>query len=334
MDVAMTVLPVQDNSQLDLDRAEIAALINRETACFQAMDAEGWADCYVHTPENCNVGASAAFGVNVLKGWNTIKEDMLQAFGAGQTPCNMAEFRKENMQISVEGDMAWVVYDGWMRSGEGSEVESFETAIVKRTNQGWKIVYNAFAHLRESRTSPDKIALDAKGTIVWSTPTSEQALKDHPALTVSHGRVRARRTDWDKVLQDAIERAGALHSFYRHQDFMDANGSPFRVPIILGEDDTGAAIICTLEVKNGVTYLSTNGMADLERRLSVAQIVFGLSPGQIALAKRIASGESMIKAAATMEVSVNTARTHLKRIYEKTGVNTQTALVRLLLSVG
>ena len=33
-------------------------------------------------------------------------------------------------------------------------------------------------------------------------------------------------------------------------------------------------------------------------------------------------------------ISTNTARTHLSRIYDKTCVNSQPALVRLLLSVG
>jgi DNA-binding CsgD family transcriptional regulator len=63
-------------------------------------------------------------------------------------------------------------------------------------------------------------------------------------------------------------------------------------------------------------------------------MIFGLSPGQMALAARIASGESLTDAAKTQQISINTARTHLKRIYDKTGVNSQTALVRLLLSVG
>ena len=35
-----------------------------------------------------------------------------------------------------------------------------------------------------------------------------------------------------------------------------------------------------------------------------------------------------------MGISVNTAKTHLKRMFDKTGVHAQPALVRLLLSVG
>ena len=36
--------------------------------------------------------------------------------------------------------------------------------------------------------------------------------------------------------------------------------------------------------------------------------------------------------ATEMKITPNTARTHLNRVFEKTGVRTQTALVRVLLS--
>lgn len=52
------------------------------------------------------------------------------------------------------------------------------------------------------------------------------------------------------------------------------------------------------------------------------------------LARHIAMGESVKGAAEKLGISVNTARTHMTRLYEKTGVRSQAALVRLLLSVG
>ena len=246
----------------------------------------------------------------------------------------MTDFRKDDMQITVDGNTAWVIYDGWTQSEDGSDSDSFEAVILNRTTDGWRIVYNSFVKTRVTRTAPGQIALDAMGQLVWATPAAEGALRNHPALTVSQGRLRARRRDWDKILQGAISRAGALHSFFHHQDFLDTNGSPFRTPVVLGEDDEGAALVCSLLVMNGLTYLDIDPAADLDRRLAAAQMVFGLSPGQMALATRICSGESLTSAAEHLGISINTARTHLKRIYDKTGVNGQTALVRLLLSVG
>lgn len=85
------------------------------------------------------------------------------------------------------------------------------------------------------------------------------------------------------MLQSAIARAGKLHGYFHHQDYLETAGAPFRTPVVLGEDETGAAIVCSLMVMDGLTYLDIDPAADLDRRLAVAQMVFGLSPGQMAL---------------------------------------------------
>ncbi|NNF23793.1 MAG: helix-turn-helix transcriptional regulator [Rhodobacteraceae bacterium] len=316
------------------DHAAIAALIHRETTSFRNLDFDGWAACYVHAPRTCSVSVTPGMGVTVLRGWEAIRDDMLEAMAPGRTPCGMTDFRQENMQIMINCDIAWVVYDGWMRSDTGSEVNSIETTVAERTSEGWRIVYASFAHLRETQGAPDRIAVDGSGHLLWSGPAAADALRSHPALTISHGRLRARRRDWDKVLQATLARAGALHGFFQHRDFFDETGAPFRTPVVMGEDENGAAMVCSLLVMDGVTYVDIDPTTDLKRRLAASQAIFALSPGQMALAARIASGESLTDAAVSLGISINTARTHLKRIYEKTGVSSQTALVRLLLSVG
>jgi DNA-binding CsgD family transcriptional regulator len=51
------------------------------------------------------------------------------------------------------------------------------------------------------------------------------------------------------------------------------------------------------------------------------------------LAERIVAGEELPAAARTLGVSVNTVRTQLQRIFDKIGVRSQPALVRVLLSI-
>ena len=89
-----------------------------------------------------------------------------------------------------------------------------------------------------------------------------------------------------------------------------------------------------VSVRDGTTYLQFDSDGALDRRLSVAQAVFGLSDGQLRVARHIANGAGLKSTAEALGISVNTARTHLSRLYEKTGVSSQTALVKLLLSVG
>jgi len=57
---------------------------------------------------------------------------------------------------------------------------------------------------------------------------------------------------------------------------------------------------------------------------------FGLTPAESRLLNQLAKGDTISKAAASLEVSEHTIRTHLQNIFAKTGVSRQTELIALL----
>ena len=59
--------------------------------------------------------------------------------------------------------------------------------------------------------------------------------------------------------------------------------------------------------------------------------LYGLTPAEATLTGRLLTGEDLRCAAEALDVSMNTARTHLKKIFEKTGTKRQAELVRLAL---
>ena len=61
------------------------------------------------------------------------------------------------------------------------------------------------------------------------------------------------------------------------------------------------------------------------------QKLFGLTPKEATLALRLAGGDSLQEASATLGISTNTSRAHLRSIFAKTGVDRQAKLVRVLL---
>ena len=65
------------------------------------------------------------------------------------------------------------------------------------------------------------------------------------------------------------------------------------------------------------------------KRFSAA---FGLTGSESKLAVRLAQGETLVQAAEALGVSHETARTHVKRIFDKTGARHQGDLVRVLLA--
>jgi hypothetical protein len=126
------VMPMPDTLYSADDCEAVAEVIHRETACFRNLDFDGWAACYLQSPRACTVSASPGLGVTVLRGWNAIRDDMASALALGSTPCGMSDFRKHNMQITIDGDIAWAIYDGWTQADDGSEANSIETVILER----------------------------------------------------------------------------------------------------------------------------------------------------------------------------------------------------------
>ncbi len=60
--------------------------------------------------------------------------------------------------------------------------------------------------------------------------------------------------------------------------------------------------------------------------------LYKLTPAEARLAAHLAQGSRLEEAAADLGVSLNTVRTHLKRIFSKTGTDRQAELVRLIIS--
>ncbi|MEQ1800697.1 MAG: helix-turn-helix transcriptional regulator [Gammaproteobacteria bacterium] len=57
---------------------------------------------------------------------------------------------------------------------------------------------------------------------------------------------------------------------------------------------------------------------------------YGLTRAEVRLCERLLAGQSLAEAATALGVSRNTTKTHLARIFDKTGVRSQMALLRLL----
>lgn len=317
----------------DSDRAAIAALLHAETETFQNEDFEAWAALWVQEDRTMDVAYSRSAGLGAAEGWPEISRRMRKVFDENIN-CGLVDFGQENLRINLYGDTAWAAYESWSIFGTGGRGESFESRFLERHDDGWKIVFASFI-LRETNEGTGlPLAVDAEGRVVSSPPECLEALRSHPYLTISAGRLRAHRRDWDRALQAAIAQAARHHGFFETHKFINDMGGPADFPVILGQTDEGGVAVVPISIRDATTYVWVGGNDQLDRRLGFARNVFGLSEGQIRVARRIAMGDGLRGAADELGISVNTARTHLARLYDKTGVGTQAALVRLLLSVG
>lgn len=321
------------NKQTDIPQhAAIMGVIEAETDSFARRDFDAWADCWVQDSRTREVCFSPSFGVTVVEGWDNLSAYIKDVLSKG-SGCQIDDFRRENVQISQSSDTAHVVFNGRSHQSDGRIEETFETRILERQRDGWRIVYASFALRGHQITDANRLAVDAEGRVVSASAATLNMLKKHPGLQISQGRLRASKPAWDKKLQQGLASASELHGYFQQQRFASLNGHHFRLPVVLGEDD-GGVIVCTLFVRDDMTFVEIQDDETQSDRMIVARAIYGLSDGQMALAQQIVRGESLTTAAGQLGISVNTARTHLSRIYAKTGVNSQTALVRTLLSVG
>ena len=311
----------------------VAEVIRAETIAFQNKDFDAWAACFVHNDDTHDVLVSNVAGLTVLEGWPAVASHMKRVFREGLTP-DLVDFGQENMRIKLVGDLAWAVFDSWSRTATGANLRSFDVRILRRVDGQWKIVFNSFVQREVEGATGHFVGVDGAGDIVWASQATLGLLDEHPLLRAYQGKLRARRPEWDGALQVAITQSGNHHGFFETHRVSDEFCGPAQYPVVLGRTDFGGVAVIQLSIRDCVTYVRISGEEDLERRLRFAKTVFGLSPGQLRIAREIALGESLRSAANKQSISVTTARTHLSRIYTKTGVRTQAALVRLLLSIG
>jgi DNA-binding CsgD family transcriptional regulator len=163
---------------------------------------------------------------------------------------------------------------------------------------------------------------------------AEAEIKHHAGLVVGAGRLRARGRAADQRLQASIRWAAGLKGYAARQTARSVVPAQYGVlPVVLGESDMGVIDICWVRAEGGMILVSFNDRQAIEQRLEAAAVVYGLTPGQLRLVRLIVAGRDVVEAARDLDISVNTARTQLKRMFDKAGVSSQATLVRALLSV-
>lgn len=318
------------------DAAAIIAVLEEETHAYMAKDFDRWAACWLQADRTTSV-TSGAQGLLVYQGWDAVAAAFRQEMLDQPAPLVDIISEKRDYRITRDGDMAWVTYQTLCSAAGPIQFDDpniFETRVVERAGGQWLISYMSVLSRRSGPEDPARVQVTSGGRIVWAAPEAVAALKTHPHLTVSHGHLRARRRDWDKVLQQAIADAAAVTPYEHFNALPDASTTPLMIPVILGEDDSGAVQSCTVYPHDGTTYVTFDDGERVTRSIGMARMVFGLSEAQSRLCAAIAAGQNLTTAAENLGISLNTARTHLSRVYDKTGVHSQTALVRILLSVG
>lgn len=318
----------------DSDQAIILRVIEADLQSYLSRDKELWAQNWVQDERMTSIMECGS--LQVARGFAEFRENVFQAMDASPSP-SAPEVTRENLSIEVIGDLAWAVFDQIVADTDDPVAPpnlSHNFRLLERENDSWRIVFHGvWAHPLRNRSRPT-VEVENDGSVQWMNCAAQERLKTFEGLTISAGTLRASRPIWDKKLREAIARASDLRNYAKYNKASSDSNRPINYPVLLGEDENTAVLLCFVEIAQGRIYVSFGNHSALESQIKMAGMIYGLSVAQMDIAGRIANGSDLAGAASEMGISVNTARTHLRRMFDKTDARSQIDLLRLFLSLG
>jgi DNA-binding CsgD family transcriptional regulator len=173
------------------------------------------------------------------------------------------------------------------------------------------------------------LALDSHGRLIFANRYGDALLRSGQPLKQRQGAVTVTQAEHAQAFAAALRQCRL-------------SGRPHALRLGACEDSGKPAAVCTVTV---LSVSPRSGLADRlfaaellvlvthgrHRRVLAAQMLmqlFGLTPAEARLARALAAGESLESYSRTAGVRLPTARTQLKAVFEKTGINRQSELVR------
>ena len=174
--------------------------------------------------------------------------------------------------------------------------------------------------------------VDLNAKIVFANKAAEKLFADRD-LRQTRGRLQANSSAETATLHAAIAKCAETGTQLQQSGFVSLRRRPGRAPLSL--------LIAPLPVETRCGLVGPRRMAvvfvndpDKNDKPAAAQLreKFGMTPAEAGFAIEILNGDGIQAAADRLSISKATARTHLSRIFDKTGTRRQAELVRVLLS--
>jgi DNA-binding CsgD family transcriptional regulator len=177
------------------------------------------------------------------------------------------------------------------------------------------------------------VLLSADTRVVLINQYAKTVVDQTDGLTIRHRELRGYSWDSDKRLQILIHgavatsRRSALHSGGAARIVRPSGRRPFRVLIT----PIHRAAFSPLVSESAAVVFIVDPDGQFDTPVQMLTELFGLSRAEARLAALLLKDRSLRQAAEELDVSLNTIRTQLRKLFEKTGSNRQSALIRTLL---
>jgi DNA-binding CsgD family transcriptional regulator/PAS domain-containing protein len=183
-----------------------------------------------------------------------------------------------------------------------------------------------------NRLEEGVLFVDLNAKIVFANKAAEKLFADRD-LRLNKGRLHASSAAETATLHAVIAKCAATRNELQQSGFVSLGRQPGRSPLSL--------LVAPLPMETSSGLVAPQPMAvifvndpDKSNKPAAVQLrkKFGMTPAEAAFAVEILTGDGIQAAADRLSISRATARTHLSRIFDKTGTRRQAELVRVLLS--
>lgn len=270
--------------------------------------------------------------MQIARTFDDFRKNVFDAMDAEPKPIK-AEVRFENLDIEVSGKIAWATYEEVVASTSNplaTPSHSHNFRLLEYADWSWRILFHGCWAEPQRNTESPAIEIAQDGYVLWINRAAQSELRSFKGLSISKGKLRASKPSWNAELQNVISGAHNLTGFGEFNRAKSAGGGEVRFPVVLGENEDGALLLCWVKVADGRVYILFGTGSDLSKQVEILQAIYALSKSQSDIVRLITNGLEIAEAAEALGVTKNTARTHLRRVYEKVGVSSQIELLRLI----
>jgi DNA-binding CsgD family transcriptional regulator len=312
------------------DEAAIWRIIAEQHHAFWSRDVARDAAYHTQAPGEMMWSWAARTGISIQNSWREIEAVMRLGADYAPEPNPFFSLRVErrNRTTRIRGDVAWVTFEEVYPTddlpafrGPGGSVN--ELRILEREHGAWKIAFFGILDDQTGQTPTPLWQVERSGRVVWQNAAALTYIRPDAELEIRAGRLRMRDAETGRRFRLALETtAEGPDCLFTGADltpvvFDPGNGLPVRV--------------WWVRARSGKLFVSVNDPELFSQRLSLAGSALRLTPAQQRLIFSIASGLTLESAAQREGVRLSTARTQLQRTYDKVGVRSQAALMRVLL---
>ena len=319
-------MAVEKRVEFSAEQAEIVALVEAETAAFLNRDVDALCDCGVQEPYLQHITILPYAGVVKVNGIDALRNHFLSHFRVNNpSEVEARAIVRENWQFVLRESMAWVTFVqlGTSDTAKHMSGSQMHTRILEKVAGRWRIMSSTGILSRLDHYDCPRINVDGSSKVLYASKESREIVARHQVLRITGGRLSATLQNDRTRLKDAIQRA---------QNDIEDGRARLPVPLIFGEESGADSSLCWVAILDMkiVVLLDDNDL--IESTIETAGRIYGLSAMQKRVAEEIARGEDLTSIATTLQVSTNTVRTHVKRMFGRVGVNSQKALLKQLLS--